>query len=187
MKEHHITLLGKHKISYDFARSLAIDCHALDKTAYPLFFDTTYIPKSPRTIEIYNEKVSTSLLRLAISLRTLIYQDPETKEMFPDISFSGIYNIGNRNDRADFDIKDVCDKIIHAEDISRVFQGKVTEVKMGGILSGFDYEKIEFPDKDPVTFISGKYKKSPWMLWISLSSFCEGVLRWIDELEKRDI
>ena len=58
---------------------------------------------------------------------------------------------------------------------------------MGGILSGFDYEKIEFPDKDPVTFISGKYKKSPWMLWISLSSFCEGVLRWIDELEKRDI
>jgi hypothetical protein len=161
-----IQLLGEHKVSYDFVRSLAIDCHALDITAYTLFISGIHQDGSNRTKEIYDEKLSTSLLHLAVAVRTLLYQGADSIAECPNIDCCGFYESDNEKDKACISIKDVCDKIIHTDIISR------------------EFEESEFPDKTPVTCISGKYQRKKWMLDISLSLFCESILNWIDKLEK---
>ena len=63
-------------------------------------------------------------------------------------------------------IKDVCDKIIHADSLDRVF------------------EKTGDDGRKPITSISGTYKRKPWVLEISVDLFCASVLNWVDELEQ---
>lgn len=160
-----INLLGKHKVSYDFVRSLAIDCHALDITAYTLFVDGIHAGNSSRTQEIYDEKLSTSLLHLAVAVRTLLYQGAESIAECPNISYCGFYESDNEKDKAHVSIKDVCDKIIHADCINREFERRINS------------------DKKPITYISGTHQKKTWNLDVSTSLFCESVLNWVNELE----
>ena len=159
-------LLNKHNISYDYIRSLTIDCYALDIAAYALFIDGIHADGSDRTKEIYREKLSTSLLNLSVAVRTLFYQGVETIVKPQNISYCGFYESDNKEDEASVSIKDVCDKIIHADSLDRVF------------------EKTGDDGRKPITSISGTYKRKPWVLEISVDLFCASVLNWVDELEQ---
>jgi hypothetical protein len=163
-----IELFGKHKISSDFVKSLSIDCLSLDIVAFNLFVDGIHFDGSARTKQIYEEKLSTSLLSLVVAVRTLLYQGIEDKVPCPNVTCCGFYESKNPKDKASLSVKDICDKIIHADSIARYF------------------EKTQDTDQKPVTIITGEYHNKSWNLEISISLFCESILNWMDELEKHN-
>ena len=64
-----------------------------------------------------------------------------------------------------FSMKDVCDKIIHADSVSRYMEKGVEK---------------------PTTALRGKGNrdKSEWELSMSVSLFAEGVLNWVQDIEE---
>jgi hypothetical protein len=158
-------LFGKHQISYESIRRLAIECHALDSTAIDLLIDTTI--NKPATIKpAYEELFSEKLLALAIGLRTKFYQGVPHSETYRFIGHSAFLFSDESIDvdPQPFTIKDVCDKIIHANIISR---------------------PLDDGTRQPVTQVRGKYKCKEWVLHISTSLFCQGVLNWLETLESK--
>jgi hypothetical protein len=157
-----VQLLGKHKLSTSLIRSLCIDCLSLDLVAFNLFVDGIHADNAEKTQIIYEEKLSTSLLNLAVAVRTLIYQGHTE---FKNIDYCGFYESNNAKDRASVTIKDICDKLIHADSIER------------------ELESLKYPDKKPTTTINGIHGKKQWALDISVSLFCESVLNWVNEID----
>jgi hypothetical protein len=157
-----VKILGEHKLSTDLIRSLSIDCLSLDLVAFNLFIGGIHADEAQRTLHIYEEKLSSSLLNLAVAVRTLLYQGHSELKC---ISYCGFYESENPKDRASVTIKDICDKIIHADSIER------------------ELESSLYPDEKPVTTIKGKRGKSQWVMDISVSLFCESVLNWANELD----
>jgi hypothetical protein len=157
-----VKILGQHKVSTNYIRSLAIDCLALDAVAFNLFVTGIHADEVGKTKEIYEEKLSSSLLNLAVAVRTLIYQGHSG---FKDVSYCGFYESANQQDKAAVTIKDISDKLIHADSISREFEvGTSTE-------------------REPITIIEGNYQKNEWDLKISVSLYCESVLNWMNQLD----
>lgn len=158
-------LLGTHKVSFEAVRSLAIQCHALDLSAYHLLLDSTHTDKDGKTKVAYEEIFTNQLLALAIAVRTKFYQGIPHKTTSRYVQHCGFLY---RNDKGNeesllFSIKDVCDKIIHAEAISR---------------------QLEQGVEKPTTTLRGRYDKMEWELSLSISLFTEGVLNWVQDVEQ---
>lgn len=153
-------LFGTHQISLDAIRRLAVECHALDVSAVRLLIDTTV--NTPELVRrTYEEVFSEKLLSLAIALRTKFYQGVPSKGSEPFVGHSAFLLISKREEIRAFTIKDVCDKIIHAESITRPLDDGTAQ---------------------PVTQVRGTHQGKPWVLHISTGLFCEGVLNWIEAL-----
>jgi hypothetical protein len=156
-------LFGTHKISVETIRRLAVECHALDVCAVRLLIDTTVDePNSLRTC--YEELFSEKLLSLAIALRTKFYQGIPSKGTEKFVSHSAFLLVTNKESIKSFTIKDVCDKIIHAESISRPLNDGTAQ---------------------PITQVRGTHQTIPWVLHVSTSVFCEGVLNWLASIRVR--
>ena len=161
----HMEILGAHRVSLDSIRRVAIICIALDKLALPLIKDSTHEDTFGKTRLAYEELFTENLLQLAIALRTKFYQGIDASSTGKFVNHSGILY---RTDMVDeegtlsFTIKDVCDKIIHAESIHKVLN------------SSRDAELVE---------LKGVERKCRWELGLSVPLFCEGVLNWITQLE----
>lgn len=153
-------LFGIHRISVDVIRRLAVECHALDVSAVRLLIDTT-IDKPDIVRTTYEEVFSEKLLTLAIALRTKFYQGIPSKGTEKFVGHSAFLLISDREDLRAFTIKDVCDKIIHAESITRPLDDGTAQ---------------------PVTQVRGRHQDVPWVLHISTGLFCEGVLNWLVSL-----
>jgi len=158
-------ILGKHKVSSRHVRSIAIDCLGLDIVAFNLFLNGIHADESDTTKDVYEEKLSTSLLGLAVAVRTLIYQGVSKKYKFPDINYCGFYESGNPKDIAHVSIKDICDKLIHADHIER------------------EFVKTKKTDQKPITKIIGSNNGKQWVLEISVSLFCESILNWLNSID----
>jgi hypothetical protein len=156
------TFLPAHRISYETIRSLAIECHALDLSAFTLFVDGTH--GSSRSTKIaYEELLSSKLLMLAISLRTKFYQGVSHSDSVDYVIDCGFLDSNSKGivvERS-FSIKDVCDKLIHADEVKRDF----TDEKNGLL-----------------TILHGNAGGSAWTFHISMSLFAESVLNWLDDL-----
>jgi hypothetical protein len=124
---------------------MAINCYALDLAAYPLFMDGTHSDKDGKTMAVYEELLTSQLLALAIALRTKFYQGADPQETVNYVLPAGLlYKFKNDDEENTiFSIKDVCDKIIHADTI---------------------YRDLEKGDPKPVTILSGKHGKIKWEL-----------------------
>lgn len=159
-------LLSHHKVSFDLLRSLAIQCHALDISAYHLLADSTHSDKDGKTKATYEELFTSQLLSLAIALRTKFYQGLDHKSTTVYVSHCGLlYKYKQKQEETlNFSIKDVCDKIIHADEVSRYLENGVEK---------------------PTTTLQGKDNrdKSKWELSMSVSLFAEGVLNWVRDVE----
>ena len=153
-------LFGTHRISVDAIRRLAVECHALDVSAVRLLIDTT-IDKPDEVRAVYEEVFSEKLLTLAIALRTKFYQGVPSKGTMRFIGHSAFLLVSDREDIRDYTVKDVCDKIIHAESITRPLNDGTAQ---------------------PITQIRGKYQGESWTLHISTGLFCEGLLNWLESL-----
>lgn len=158
-------LLGIYKISFDTLRSAAIQCYALDTAAYPLLLDSTHACKTGKTQSIYEELFTEQLLAFAIALRTKFYQGLDYKNTASYISAAGLlYKYKNNTEETiTFSVKDICDKIIHANKISRTLE-----------------PGISLPT---TTFHGCDIDKSKWELSISVTLFMEGVLSWLQDIE----
>ncbi len=159
-------LLGTHKISFDLLRSLAIQCHGLDISAYHLFIDSTNSDTDGKAKSIYEELFTSQLLSLAIALRTKFYLGLDYKSTIPYVSHCAfLYEYKSDSEEPlNFSMKDICDKIIHADNIFRPMESGVEK---------------------PTTILRGKDKrnKSDWELSISVSLFAEAVLNWVRDIE----
>ena len=156
------TLLPAHRISFETIRSLAIECHALDLSAFTLLIGGSH-GNSKSTKIVYEELLSSKLLMLAISLRTKFYQGAshrDTMDYVIDCGFLESTSKGVVVEKS-FSIKDVCDKLIHADEVKRDY----TDAKNGLL-----------------TILHGKERGSAWTFHISMSLFAESVLNWLDEL-----
>ncbi|MDR3569831.1 MAG: hypothetical protein P4L43_17545 [Syntrophobacteraceae bacterium] len=160
-------LLGTHKVSFDGIRSLAIQCHSLALSAYHLLLGSTHKDKEGRSKRIYEELFTAKLLALAIVIRTTFYQGSSSDTTSSYIIHSGfLYRYNGDDEKSDiFTIKDVCDKIIHAEEVSMFLEDGVP---------------------NPTTTLLGAYQKHKWELTFSVSLFCEGVLNWLQDLQKAE-
>ncbi|PPK73891.1 hypothetical protein B0F87_1132 [Methylobacter tundripaludum] len=163
----YIDLHNKLNVPMHQIRSLAIQCHALDEAPHSLMFKSQ-IP-SQKTISAYEEIFASTLLSLAITIRTKFYQGIESKSTNKYIKNCGTLYKNHKLSDSDpiefeFTIKDVCDKIIHASSITR---------------------PLEKEENQPTTLICGtRQEKLPeWELYIVISEFCIGVLNWIEEIE----
>ena len=158
-------LHGTHRISFDTVRSLAICCHALDISAYHLLYDSTHTNKDGKTKATYEELLTSQLLALAIALRTKFYQGQDHEVTVPYVLNCGfLFKYKNGKEQsATFSIKDVCDKIIHANTVSR---------------------HLECGDKVPTTTLQGQAQdKSEWEMSMSVSLFAEAVLNWVQDVQ----
>lgn len=158
-------ILGKHRQSFDLIRSLAITSHALDLSAETLLVSGTYNNKHSETEQAYDELLSTNLLHLAVAIRTNIYQGLPPGDTNAYISHCGFLDVvsNGKPETRTFSIKDVCNKIIHADEIHR--------------------ELRESPEgARTVTVITGVYNQKRWKLFVSVELFCEAVLNWLDDI-----
>jgi len=156
-----MNLFGTHQISLDAIRRLAVECHALDVSAVRLLIDTT-VNKPELARRTYEELFSEKLLSLAVALRTRFYQGAPSKGSERFVGHSAFLLISAREVVRAFTIKDVCDKVIHAESISRPLNDGTAQ---------------------PVTQVRGTHQGCSWALHISTSLFCEGVLNWIESID----
>jgi hypothetical protein len=154
-------LFGTHRISVDAICRLAVECHALDVSAVRLLIDTT-LNTPERTRNTYEELFSEKLLSLAIVLRTKFYQGVPSKGSERFVQHSAFLLTTEKEDIKCFTIKDVCDKIIHAESITRPLNDGTAQ---------------------PMTQVRGTHQNVPWVLHISTGLFCEGVLNWLESLQ----
>lgn len=120
-------LHGTHKVNFDSIRSLAIICHALDLSAYHMFVDGTHFDRVGKTQIAYEELCTSQLIALAIALRTKFYQGTDYRSTKNYVSSCALlYKIEGKDERnVDFSIKDICDKIIHANQLYRELEHNI--------------------------------------------------------------
>lgn len=156
-------LLGTHKVSFDTIRSLAVQCYALDAAAYPLLLEGTHTDMSGKTKAAYEELFTGQLLALAIALRIKFYQGFNHKNTVRYVSAAGLLYKDNGKETLNFSIKDVCDKIIHADGVNRYLEPGISR---------------------PTTTLCGKERDKSWELSMSVTLFVEGVLEWLQDADE---
>lgn len=158
-------LRGKHEVSFQAVRGLAIECHALDLSAYELLFFPVHVDSRGRTRATYDELLTSKMLALAIALRTKFYQGTPhqgTEKYLEHIGFFERERQGSTTNEK-FTLKDACDKIIHAESVVRKFNG---------------------PETKPQTVLTGTGPgTAKWTLAFSLAAFADSVLWWLEDEE----
>jgi hypothetical protein len=158
-------LFGTHRISVEAIRRLAVECHALDVSAVRLLIDTT-VDEVGCIRTTYEELFSEKLLSLAIALRTKFYQGVQANGTERFVEHSAFLLVTDEEMIKAFTIKDVCDKVIHAESITRPLDDGTAQ---------------------PVTQVRGTQQGTPWVLHISTGLFCEGVLNWLASIEAMNV
>lgn len=160
-------ILDKHKQDFDEIRRICLQCHGLDLTSNKLFTDSTYTASSGRTKSVLHSMLSSSLLNLAVSIRVNLYQGSIGNRSIPLETMAADFYEDNELITKSVTIKDVCDKIIHAESVTKSAFPK-------GLL----------PQDTKNTFqLKGANRKKAWTLNLCLELFVESILMLLDEIE----
>lgn len=159
-------IFGRHRQDLNEVRRLCIICHGLDLTSDKLFSDSTYNNSSEATKVVFQNLVSGTLLNLAVAIRINIYQGTLQDQDRCHLTHCGFYYDDEELVGKDFTIKDVCDKIIHAESIS----------------------KEAFPpaflgDAKMLMQLKGTHQGRRWTLDLSIELYTEAVLNYLDNIE----
>ena len=137
-------------------------CHALDTQFDSLFNADTICDKSPALIESYERLFASTLLNLAISIRVSLNHEPEYVSLTSGVQASGLFEKGAPRKEGGFTVKDVCDKIIHAD---QVFKPHEPGVRGAGCT------------------LRGSHRGTPWEFGLGVSILCEFVLAWLDRID----
>lgn len=159
-------IFGRHRQDLNEVRRLCLICHGLDLTSDKLFSDSTYNNSSESTKVVFQNLVSGTLLNLAAAIRINIYQGIFQGQERHHLAHCGFYYDDEELVAKDFTIKDVCDKIIHAESISK--EAFPPEVLRGA--------KV-------VMQLKGTHQGRRWTLDLSIELFTEAVLNYLDDIE----
>jgi hypothetical protein len=159
-------LRGKHEVSYQAVRALAIECHALDLSAYELLFFPVHSDSRGRTRATYDELLISKMLALAIALRTKFYRGTPYQGAEEHLEYVGFLKREPKGSATDekFTLKDACDKLIHADSVVRQFDS---------------------PEHKPLTVLTGTGQGNvKWTLGFSLAAFADSVLWWLEDVEE---
>jgi hypothetical protein len=158
-------LHGRHSVSFDTIRALAIECHALDLSASELLFFSVHADDNGSTRQAYDELLTSKMLALAIALRTKFYQGTPYRDTESYMEHVGFLEVETRTVTKGwkFTIKDVCDKIIHADSVRRQFDGDWSQ---------------------PLTVLEGSGPgTAKWIMGFRLAHFADCLLWWLNEHE----
>ena len=153
---------GRYRIGTEQIRLQAVTCHSLDTGFDKLFNAETICEKSPALSDSYDKLFASNLLSLAVSIRVSLNQDPGYRSVTSGVSACGLFDGGAPHEDGSFAVKDVCDKIIHADDI---------------------FKPIEAGVRGAGCRLRGTYRGKPWEFGLSVSIFCEYVLEWLDRID----
>jgi len=161
-------ILDEHKQDFDLVRRLCLECHGLDLTSNYLYSNTDDSFPSRNTSEILGGMISSCLLNLTVAIRINIYQGKidGKKERLGLIEAS--YYEDDDLMLKQTTVKDVCDKIIHANSVS------MTAFPFGDRSSGV-LNTVQF---------KGTYQGKNWTLDLCMEVFAESVLRLLDRIEE---
>lgn len=164
-------ILDKHKQDFNEIRRLCLYCHGLDLTTTRLFSGSSCAVPSSETKSTLHNMLSGSLLNLAVSIRINFYQDNFENTLIPLSSLAASILIDDDLRYKEVTIKDVCDKIIHADSVTK-------PITLDEYLDNDVHVSIQF---------KGRYKKQNWTMDICLDLFAEHVLSMLDKLELENI
>lgn len=154
---------GKYEIGLDHIRALAIECHAYDVQFDRLFNQATICGASEAIVRTYDRLISISLLNLAIAVRVSLADEPEYKSA-GHIDSAVLLLQGMVSPVKGISIKDVCDKLIHAD---RIYKPKEHGVRGAG------------------TELTGTNHGEAWRVGLGVQIFCEYLLGWVEDIEQR--
>lgn len=160
-------IIDRHRQDFNEVRRLCLLCHGLDLSSSSLFTKSTYKSASENTKSVLHSMLSSSLLNLSVAIRINIYQGNLQGQDEPlDTLSAGFYEDKELIVKP-ITIKDVCDKIIHADSVTKpILPAELLE----------DDVKITFQFK-------GVHRKAAWTLDLCLETFTESVLQLLDRIE----
>lgn len=160
-------VVEKHRQSFDEVRRLCFICNGLDRASSYIFTESTYTDPSDQSKSVLQNLLSSSLLHLAVSIRINLYQDIIENRPIPLETMAADYYEDDKLIVRCVSIKDVCDKIIHADTVTKP------------IFKNFPLEKDE-----KLTFqLKGSNRDKLWTLNLCLELFTEIILKIVDEIE----
>lgn len=115
---------------------------------------------------MYDELLTSKMLALAIALRTKFYQGTSSHGTESYMEHVGFLELQTKaiTKGWKFSIKDVCDKIIHADTVRRQFEGDWSQ---------------------PLTILEGTGPgQVRWTLGFRLAHFADCLLWWINDLDE---
>jgi hypothetical protein len=142
---------------------LAIECHAYDVQFDRLFNQTTIFGVSSSVYPTYNRLLSSALLNLAIAIRVALSSELEYRDK-SYVTPAALFLEGGPHADGTFSIKDLCDKLIHADKV---------------------WKPIEPGVQNAGCELVGYHGKKKWVVGLGVQIFCECVLKWLDEIENR--
>lgn len=159
-------LFSEHRQSFAEIRRLALLCHGLDLSSTNLNDGSCQYAIGNRAKVILHEQISCNLLALAVSLRVNFYQKQLLDLATFDVrDYAGMYWEDNMYiDKTT--VRDVCDKIIHADVFSKSVLPKA--------ISKGAYATIQ---------MKGKLRNRKWTLDLCVAVFCEKILYLLDEVD----
>lgn len=162
-------VLDKHKQDFNEVRRLCLLSHGLDLTSSGIFRSSSNYDPSEQTKSVLHNLLSSTLLNLAVSIRVNLYQGAIENRLIPLDTLAASYYEDDELICKSVRIKDVCDKIIHADTVTKPI-----------VPVGFMYgdNRIAFQ-------LKGKHGKKAWTLDLCLELFSEAVLILLDEIEAK--
>lgn len=162
-----LDIFGHHKQDFNEIRRLCLICHGLDLTSSSLSSTTSRLVMSESVENTLHNLVSSNLLSLVIAIRVNLYQsiiDQPNLEL-PDSAW--LYYDAKLIEQP-ATLKQVCDKIIHADSFSKTMP---------------PYGLIDHECKIAVQFKGVEFKKA-WTLNVVLECFVEDILSLLDSIEQ---
>ena len=159
-------ILSRYRQDFDEIRKLCLICHGLDLSTSSFSLDSSDWKISEPTGRVLQNIISSNILQLAIALRTNFYQKNILHTEEPLNNSAWLYYDKELMDRP-ATLKQVCDKIIHADTFSKPVCPKGMS----------DHEnKI-------CTQLRGTEFKKSWTLDIALDLFAKDILKILDRIE----
>ncbi|WP_434929893.1 hypothetical protein ACRWQM_10175 [Shewanella sp. HL-SH5] len=160
-------IFGYHKQDFNEIRRLCLICHGLDLTTSSLSSTTSRLIMSKSVENTLHNLVSSNLLSLVIAIRVNLYQGVIDQPNL-DLPDSAWLYYDAKLVEQPATLKQVCDKIIHADSFSKT-------VPPSGLID---------PDcRIAVQFKGVEFKKA-WTLNVVLESFVEDILTLLDSIDQ---
>ena len=137
-------IFGRHKQDFNEIRRLCLICHGLDLTTSSLSSPISRLVISENVEDTLHNLVSSNLLSLVIAIRVNIYQNVINQPNLELPDSSWLYYDAKLIERP-ATLKQVCDKIIHADSFSNIVapSGLIDpEYKIAAQFKGVEFKKL---------------------------------------------
>lgn len=162
-------IFGRYRQDFSEIRKLCLICHGLDLSTSTLSSESSTWKLSDSTNTVLQNLVSSTLLHLAVAIRTNLYQDNIKGSDIILANSAWLYYDKELIEKP-ATLKQVCDKIIHAKTFSK---------------SKFPKEFAIDADKIATQIRGTEQNRKAWTMNLVLDLFAEDILTMLDEFETK--